>query len=80
MRFAPLSGGFMITSIIGFLVSVIIVYKYSPAFGFSFATVFVLMFIASILSMTYADSDAILKLDKKEEAPAEPVKKKKKKR
>lgn len=79
MRFAPLSGGFMITSIIGFLVSVIIVYKYSPSFGFAFATIFVLMFIASILSMTYADSDAILKLDKKEEGSAEPVKKKKRK-
>lgn len=66
MRFAPLPGSFMIMSILGFLISVIIVYKYSPPFGFSFATVFVLMFIASVISMTYADSDAMLRMDTKE--------------
>ena len=54
MKVAPLSSGFMVASIVGFLVSVMLVYKSSQKFGFAFALVFALMFIASIISMTYA--------------------------
>lgn len=54
MKIAPLKGSFMIASIIGFIISAIWVYNISPQFGFAFALVFTLMFIASLISMTYA--------------------------
>ena len=47
----PFSSGFMLTSILGFIVSVLFVMKYSETWGFTFALVFVLMFIASIITM-----------------------------
>lgn len=53
MRFAPLKGSFMLISIIGFFVSAIAVYDISPSFGFAFSLIFVLMFVASLISMTY---------------------------
>ena len=34
-----------------------------PSFGFAFTMVFVIMFIASMISMTYADTDELIKLD-----------------
>lgn len=49
---APLSPHFMLTSIIGFFISVLTVYPRWPDFGFTFALFFMLMFIASIISMT----------------------------
>ena len=51
---APLSGSFMLTAMLGFLISAFYVYPQSPPWGFTFMTVFFLMFIASIISMTYA--------------------------
>ena len=69
---APLSSSFMLTAILGFLISVIWVYPNSPSFGVAFALVFALMFIASIISTTYGDPDLELKMD------APKVKKKKK--
>ena len=62
---APLPGSFMITSIVGFLFSTMWVFPRSESYGVSFAIVFSLMFIASIISMTYADADEILLLDKR---------------
>lgn len=50
----PLSASFMVTAILGFVISVFWVYPQSTKFGFSFALVFVLMFIASMISMTKA--------------------------
>ncbi len=52
-EFAPLKGSFMIISIVGFVISAIWVYKKDPTWGFAFCVVFVMMFIASIISMTY---------------------------
>ena len=52
---APLNASFMMTSIIGFLVSVIYIYSYSVTWAFTFAFVFVLMFIASLISMVRGD-------------------------
>jgi len=57
---APLSGGFMLTSIIGFLISVMYVYPQSPTWGFTFGGFFVLMFIAAMISMTYGPDTAQL--------------------
>jgi multisubunit Na+/H+ antiporter MnhB subunit len=54
MQFAPLKSSFMVISILGFIISAVVVYDISPKFGFAFAMIFVLMFVASIISMTYA--------------------------
>lgn len=51
-KIAPLSGGFMITSIVGFLASVLFVYDASVSWGVTFMIFFAIMFIASIISMT----------------------------
>ncbi len=65
-EFAPLKGSFMIISIIGFVISAIWIYRASPSLGFSFALIFVLMFIASLISMTYGPvSDKDLHVDER---------------
>ena len=53
-KIAPLSGGFMITSIVGFIASLMFVYKISAAWGMAFMIFFVIMFVASMISMTGA--------------------------
>jgi hypothetical protein len=55
MRYAHLSAGFMLTSIVGFFVSVFLVWNISMSWGFTFALFFAMMFVASIISMTKAD-------------------------
>ena len=62
---APLSGAFMITSIVGFLVSAVYILPGSSTWGFTFVLFFILMFVASLISMTYAPSDWPLKMGKK---------------
>ena len=62
---APLSGGYMITSILGFIISAFYVLPNSRTWGFTFVLFFILMFIASLISMTYAPGDWPLKMDKK---------------
>ena len=58
---APLSGGFMLTSIVGFIVSFFYILPESRNWGFTFVLFFTLMFVASTISMTYAPSDWPLK-------------------
>jgi hypothetical protein len=55
MKYAHLSAGFMLTSIIGFFISVFFVWKLSISWGFTFTLFFLITFIASIISMTKAD-------------------------
>ncbi len=55
MKYAHLSAGFMLTSIIGFFVSTFFIWKISLSWGFTFTLFFLIMFIASIISMTKAD-------------------------
>lgn len=62
---APLSGAFMITSITGFLISAFYVLPISRRWGFTFVLFFTLMFIASLISMTYAPSDWPLNIGKR---------------
>ena len=62
---APLSGGYMLTSIVGFLVSAFYILPNSRTWGFTFVLFFTLMFIASIISMTYAPSEWPLKAYRK---------------
>jgi hypothetical protein len=63
-KVAPLSGGFFLFSIFGFLISTIYVMDISETWGFAFALLFVLMFIASFISMTKAPIDEQLHLER----------------
>lgn len=54
---APLSGGYMITSIVGFLISAFYILPNSKKWGFAFVLFFILMLVASLISMTYAPTD-----------------------
>ena len=62
---APLSGGFMLTSIVGFLISAFYVLPQSAKWGFTFVLFFALMFVASLISMTYSPGEWQLKSGKK---------------
>ncbi|NQV08361.1 hypothetical protein HQ529_00750 [Candidatus Woesearchaeota archaeon] len=62
---APLTRGFMLTAIVGFFISIFLVYPKSPTLGFTFILIFMLMFIASVVSMTYADADDIIRMEKR---------------
>ena len=53
----PISSGFFLTSIIGILVSLYVVYPVSVRYGFLLMLVSVLMFIAAMVSMTKAKID-----------------------
>lgn len=50
----PLKGSFMITAILGLLISVYWVYPQSINYGIAFMIIFIAMFIASLISMTKA--------------------------
>ena len=60
---APLSGGYMLTSIVGFLISAFYILPNSATWGFTFVLFFTLMFVASLISMTYSPSDWPLRMD-----------------
>ncbi len=64
-RVAPLTGGFMLASMLGFAISAVWVYPQSTSFGIAFMLVFGAMFIASLISLTYAPEE-ILKLEEEE--------------
>jgi len=53
-KIVPLSGSFMIAGIFGFAISALYVYPRTATWGFLLALFFVLVFIASLISMTYA--------------------------
>ncbi len=72
IKVAPLNSTFMLISIVGFLTSVVWVKGISATWSVAFALVFALMFIASMVSMTYGPAEIELEMDQ--------IKKKKKKR
>jgi multisubunit Na+/H+ antiporter MnhB subunit len=53
-QYAHLSAGFMLTSIIGFFISIYYVMQLSPTWGVTFCLFFGIMFISSMISMTKA--------------------------
>ena len=55
-KVVPLKGSFMAVSIAGFIISALYIYKQlgNRTWGFTFMLFFALMFIASIISMTYS--------------------------
>ena len=59
-RFAPLNTTFLVSSIIGFLISTVYLPKFSITWAFAFAFLFFIMFIAAMLSMARATPDAQL--------------------
>ncbi|MEM2915767.1 MAG: hypothetical protein QXT19_00165 [Candidatus Woesearchaeota archaeon] len=59
-KWAPLSAGFMVTSIVGFFISLLYVQKFSVPMAVAFAVVFACMFLASMISMSRASPDAQL--------------------
>ena len=62
----PLSASYMMTSIVGFLISAFYILPLvSYKWGFTFVLFFSLMFVASLISMTYAPSDWPLKMERK---------------
>ncbi len=50
----PLKGSFMLTAMLGFLLSAYYIYPYSSNFGIASMFVFGLMFISSLLSLSKA--------------------------
>ena len=64
-KFAPLSGAYMATSMLGILISLLYVSKESSDWGIAFTFVFGIMFVASMVSMTVADADEFVELEKK---------------
>ena len=56
---AHLSGGYMITSMVGFIISAYYVFGISNTWGLTFMMFFVLMFVASLISMTYGPDSAM---------------------
>ena len=63
LNIAPLSGGYALTCIIGFLISAFYVLPLNKKWGFALLLIFSLMFVASMISMTYAPSDWPLRMD-----------------
>jgi 4-hydroxybenzoate polyprenyltransferase len=53
----PFSSGFMLSSIIGFFISVFFVMDISPTWGLTFAIIFVIMFIASVVTLSHIEAD-----------------------
>ena len=60
---APLSSGYMLASMLGFIISLIAIVPISLKWGVTLALIFGLMFVASIISMTYAPIEAELEID-----------------
>lgn len=61
----PLKGSFMVTSIVGFIISWMYVLPRNKSWGVTFIIFFVIMFIASLISMTTAPIEAEESLDHK---------------
>lgn len=62
LNIVPLSSGFMLTAMVGFLISIFYVYPRSSTWGFTFVLFFVLMFVSSMISMTYAPAEGQLRI------------------
>jgi len=54
---APLKTSFLVISMIGFLISSLYIPKFSLTWAFSFGLVFILMFVASMISMVRGTPD-----------------------
>jgi len=68
-KVVPLKGSFMVTAIVGFLISLLYVYRQlgNKTWGFTFMLFFAAMFVASVISTTYSPVMPELEKKKKEE-------------
>lgn len=64
-KFAPLSGFYMAISIIGVLISLIKILPSDETWGVTLTVIFGVMLVASLISMTVADPDTFIELEKK---------------
>ena len=64
-KIAPLPSSFMLTSMVGFFVSMYYVMGLSITWGFTFMLLFVFMFVASMISMVKADAESQFELEQK---------------
>jgi len=62
-KIAPLSGGFMIVGMFGFLFALIFLRNYSLNWAFIVGSVSTIIFVASLISTTYAPVEEELTLD-----------------
>jgi hypothetical protein len=53
-RFVPLPHEWMLVAIIGFFITIFEVWRWSKTWGFAFVCLFIIIFIASLLSMNAA--------------------------
>ena len=65
-QFAPLNSAFMATSMLGAVISIMYVYPNSFDWGVAFTLIFVIMFIASLVSMSTTDPDTFISMERKE--------------
>ena len=57
VKIAPLRTSFLVTSMIGFLISVLYIPQFSKNWAFAFGIVFTLMFVSSMISMMRGTPD-----------------------
>lgn len=57
---APLSSGFMFVGLIGFISSLYFFEEIGPTWGFTAVIFFIIIFIASMISMTYASPEDLI--------------------
>ena len=63
----PLSNGYMLSSMLGFLISAFFVPQYSLPWAVAFCTVFAIMFLSAMKTMTFADANMYVALEKKKD-------------
>ncbi|MFH0875101.1 MAG: hypothetical protein V1859_04125 [archaeon] len=61
----PLSGGYMLSSMLGIIISVVYVRKFSLPWAVAFSVVFSVMFLSAVKSMTLAEPDMFVELETK---------------
>jgi len=64
-QFAPLNSAFMATSMLGTVISIMYVLPNSFDWGVAFTLIFVVMFVASIISMSSADPETFINMESK---------------
>jgi len=62
----------MLTSILGMILSAFYIYPRSQTYGFSFFTIFILMLVASLISMMYAPIEADMDVAREEGRAVKP--------
>jgi len=53
----PLPAGFLLTALVGLMLSVIWIYPQSQSWGLGIGIIFAIMLVSSLISMTYGPTD-----------------------